>query len=269
MNTVSIILPKMGEAIHEATLIKWIKKKGDIVVKDESIAEIATDKIDNDIVATESGVIEEIFFKENDIIPVGAIICTILQTSIQGINSTPEVEKKNLKKEFVSNSIVEKKHIQKANPTIQKLKNSFFSPLLKKIIEKEKISQEELSQIKGSGQKNRITKEDICAYLDKRDNIQKVAEEDIKIDSNILSATETVVDIKKEESSVVESDIVEKIESSIYITKNPEIIEMDRMRKIIAKHMIDSQKTSAHVTSFAEVDVTNIVEWRNKYKNKI
>lgn len=269
MSIVSIILPKMGEAIHEATLIKWRKKKGESITKDESIAEIATDKIDSEVVATESGIVEELFFKEGDIIPIGATLCTVATTNIEN-SSIPNTEIQEEKKispkpviEISTPPVVEKISVEASTTNSKKLKNSFLSPLLKKIIEKEKISQQELAQIKGTGQKKRITKDDIYSYLKKR-NIEtnRDVQEETPSKKPFINA---FID-DKDESCITQKEV---LLTTPLNTANAEIVEMDRMRKIIAKHMIDSKKISAHVTSFAEVDVTKIVEWRNKHKKKI
>ena len=232
MAKVEIILPAMGEGIIEATIIKLMVKKGDKVSEDDTLVEIATDKVDSEILAPEDGIISEIFFKENDIVKVG--------NTIINLENNNTVKNKSKSKETIK--IVEEllqdnneldiniKNVDADDIPHKTLKGIFISPLVRSIIKQENINIDELNLIKGTGINNRITKQDILSYI-----------EYSKTKININKKTE---------------DQLEKTE----------IIKMDRVRQIISKHMINSIKTSAHVMSAIETDVSNIVNWRNKNK---
>ncbi len=246
MAKIEIELPPMGEGITEATITKILKKTGDFVEEDEALVEIATDKVDSEITAPEPGTIEKILFAEGDEVPVGAVVA-ILQSSSE---SSADTQQNNEKKEQVQESLVETKKIAVEQPKQESTEQQnilfvnktpagkFISPLVRNIAHKEGLSLEELDNISGTGLEGRITKEDILKYLSNKENKQ-------------VSIAQTTVgqSVQMPQSGSVE------------------IIEMDRMRKLIAGHMIQSKQTSAHVTSFIEVDVTNIVLWRNKVKD--
>ena len=288
MSRIDIIMPKMGESVAEATIIKWVKNIGDSIDIDETIVEIATDKVDSEIPSIAKGVLKEKLYQENDVVKVGeviAIIEDIGQLENTDTNTTQKDQEKNTentKKEKTPSSdeynekdvVFDKKNtsnqpiitetegekfwreIQEKDP-VKKFENNqskiakndsnlFLSPLVKKIIQQEKVSELELHNIAGTGQNNRITKNDILKFLKERTQIQdKPQEKDVQKNITTQNTTHTYNN-----------------------TQEVEIVEMDRMRKLIAKHMVTSKSTSAHVTSFAEADVSKIVEWRNRVKKK-
>ena len=261
MAQVELIMPKMGESIMEATILKWVKKVGDTVEVDETILEIATDKVDSEVPSPVSGTIAEIFFKEDETVEIGKVIALI---ATEGETVTPvptpavaENKEPNgqaapaLKVEKVEKTIPKKEPalVEVSAPVFEKVStsNRFYSPLVKNIAKKESISQEELDQVPGTGQNGRVTKKDMLAYLKNRTAAPVVK-----------TTIETPITLKSAPVAV------ESIGASA--NGNVEIIEMDRMRRLIADHMVKSKHTSPHVTSFVEVDVTNIVNWRNRIK---
>ena len=254
MGKVELKMPKMGESVAEATIICWQKKIGDSISIDETVVEIATDKVDSEIPSSVEGKLLEIFFSENEVVKVGETIA-IIETNNDD-NETNEKEStqplenqsdlnnsiKKIEKEFKSS-----KEIINNNLTSNKSDN-FFSPLVKNIARKENISNDELERIQGSGKNNRVTKNDILSYIKTKDSL--VNEE--KKNQPILNTQ------VEKNSNLISPDTFE----------NNEVIEMSRMRKMIADHMIMSKSVSAHVTSFNEVDMTKIVAWRNNIKEK-
>ena len=247
-------MPKMGESVAEATIISWQKKVGDKIEVDETVVEIATDKVDSEIPSEVNGTIKEILFDVDDVVKVGQTIA-IIETN-DGSNDTNEkiidkskmhVEQEVKKSVDSINNEIEKAKINSNNLEILN-NNKFYSPLVKNIAKKEGISNEELNNIVGSGKNQRVTKNDILNYIDKKTIVNK---EDKTVSKSIYE----------------ENDIKQKTVPLKFEGEN-EIIEMSRMRKLIADHMTMSKSTSAHVTSFNEVDMTNIVNWRNSIKNK-
>ncbi|MEC8538037.1 MAG: dihydrolipoamide acetyltransferase family protein [Bacteroidota bacterium] len=247
-------MPKMGESVAEATIISWQKKVGDKIEVDETVVEIATDKVDSEIPSEVNGTIKEILFDVDDVVKVGQTIA-IIETN-DGSNDTNEkiidkskmhVEQEVKKSVDSINNEIEKAKINSNNLEILN-NNKFYSPLVKNIAKKEGISNEELNNIVGSGKNQRVTKNDILNYIDKKTIANN---EDKTVSKSIYE----------------ENDIKQKTVPLKFEGEN-EIIEMSRMRKLIADHMTMSKSTSAHVTSFNEVDMTNIVNWRNSIKNK-
>ncbi len=252
MSTVDLIMPKLGESIMEATILKWHKKPGDKVEMDETVLDIATDKVDSEVPSTAEGTIAEILYRENDVVPIGQVIARINtdgsepenNSSQQQNASTTEHEEAEVMEE-VPYQPEEKKSTNNGGSGIR-----FYSPLVLNIASSEGISMSELENMEGTGQDGRVSKKDIMAYLEKRKNVPQQKEES----SQSSRTHEVPATTQRQEFS-----------PTVY-SGNVEIIEMDRMRKMIAKHMIDSQNTSAHVTSFSECDVTNLVLWREKNK---
>ena len=247
-------MAKMGESVAEATIISWQKKVGDKIEVDETVVEIATDKVDSEIPSEVNGTIKEILFDVDDVVKVGQTIA-IIETN-DGSNDTNEkiidkskmhVEQEVKKSVDSINNEIEKAKINSNNLEILN-NNKFYSPLVKNIAKKEGISNEELNNIVGSGKNQRVTKNDILNYIDKKTIANN---EDKTVSKSIYE----------------ENDIKQKTVPLKFEGEN-EIIEMSRMRKLIADHMTMSKSTSAHVTSFNEVDMTNIVNWRNSIKNK-
>ena len=251
MSMVDLIMPKLGESIMEATILKWHKKPGDKVEQDETVLDIATDKVDSEVPSTAEGTIAEILFKENDVVPIGTVIAKIntgidvAQTTSSNQPTSSHYEEANVVDE-VPYQPEEKKSMGTTGSAIR-----FYSPLVLNIAASEGISMSELENIEGTGQDGRVSKKDIMSYLENRKNVpqQKHPEH-----AHATEVHELPVQSSKQDYS-----------PTVY-TGNVEIIEMDRTRKMIAKHMIDSQNTSAHVTSFTECDVTHLVQWREKIK---
>jgi len=247
-------LPKMGESVAEATITTWLKAVGDSIEEDEPIVEIATDKVDSEVPAPCSGVLKEILFNEGDVVAVGSVFA-VINSEIESENTASEIdsstdnekEQKTIENEQKS---IEQEILQPLEDNVNIIsennyKNSkkFYSPLVKSIAEKEGISIEELDIIVGNGANGRVTKADILAYLKNRRG--------------------TPVNINQQK---VDLNVNKSKKPSLSVSGNDEIIEMGRMRKMIADHMVSSVHTAPHVTSFVEADVTNLVKWRNKTK---
>ena len=249
MAQVELIMPKMGESVAEATIIKWVKNVGDTVEMDETVLEIATDKVDSEVPSSVEGVLVKLLFNEDDIVQVGEAIA-IIETDASASNSTPIVTAKEEapKAVEVAEEIVEKA-VEASTLAKSSDSNKFFSPLVRSIAQEEGISMAELETVSGTGKDGRVTKKDILAYL-----------------SNRTSAPVSVPAAKASKPSTGTS--VQISAPAIPVMEGDEIIEMDRMRKMIANHMVMSKHVSPHVTSFVEADVTNIVNWRNKVKDE-
>ena len=266
MPIIDLIMPKLGESIMEATILKWHKKPGDAIKEDETVLDIATDKVDSEVPSTAAGVIEEILYKENDVVPIGTVIARIRIGASSAVTQNqpapapkqPEYEEANMVEEvpYQPGKFI-------VQPSAQGIKNTlkFYSPLVLNIAQQEGISMVELEGIEGTGLDGRVSKKDILAYVNTRPQTNN---HPVVVSKNVAEPTENEgsynqVAIKSP------TPITTSAPTNNY-TGNVEIIEMDRMRKLISKHMIDSQNTSAHVTSFAECDVTNLVLWREKIK---
>ena len=247
MAQVELIMPKMGESVAEATVIKWLKNVGDTIEMDESVLEIATDKVDSEIPSSIEGVLVKQLFKEDDVVLVGQAVAIIdtnadaTKTDETPIVSKVEVEPSQelVKIEKIIEETIETTSIPKSSDS-----NKFFSPLVRSIAQKEGISGSELESISGSGKNGRVTKKDILAYLSKRSTAPATTHKASNVSAVQITAP------------------------SIPVMEGDEIIEMDRMRKMISDHMVMSKHVSPHVTSFVEADVTNIVNWRNKVKDE-
>ena len=246
-------LPKMGESVAEATITTWLKAVGDSIEEDEPIVEIATDKVDSEVPAPCSGILKEILFNEGDVVAVGSVFA-VISSEIENENSASEIDtsinnEKDQKtieneQETIENEILQplENNINIAPEKNFKNSKKFYSPLVKSIAEKEGISIEELDIIVGNGANGRVTKADILAYLKNR-----------KGTVNNLNQRKVDLSLNNSKKSSLRGG-------------NDEIIEMGRMRKMIADYMVNSVHTAPHVTSFVEADVTNLVKWRNKIK---
>lgn len=260
MSVVDLVMPKLGESIMEATILKWLKKPGDKVEQDETVLEIATDKVDSEVPSTAEGVISEILYNENDVVPIGKVIARIktgseLNDNPPGpVNTEPSGRKEETYEEANLVEEIPYQPTQKASSGNGSSGIRFYSPLVLNIASSEGISMNELENIEGTGQDGRVSKRDIMSYLDKRKN------------TSPQKHTETTVHTPVQEEHVPQQK--QEYSTPVTFSGNVEIIEMDRMRKLIAKHMVDSKHTSAHVTSFAECDVTNLVLWREKVKKE-
>lgn len=266
MAKVDLIMPKMGESIMEATILKWVKKPGDQVEMDETILEIATDKVDSEIPSPAAGTILEIFYNEDDVVEIGkviAIIGTEGETAGSGTsnNSSEKIQETiTSKPDTTGSNVIEE--VSKPLSVIAPAESittgdRFYSPLVRNMAKQEGIEQEELDSIPGTGANGRVTKKDMSAYIQNRSSTPK--------SSPVLSHSSQTV--KQSEPKDDATNNVEKEPPHSFISQgNVEIREMDRMRRIIADHMVKSKHTSPHVTSFVEADVTGIVNWRNKNK---
>ncbi len=259
MSRFEIKLPKMGESVAEATITSWLKNVGDRIDLDEAIVEIATDKVDSEVPSEVEGTIVEILFDVDAVVKVGETIA-IIETMEDEVASGNQITQEAQKVPEVEMLETEIHEVIEAS-TIQKVSDSgkFFSPLVRNIATKEGISMEELEAIIGTGKDDRVTKNDILAYIDRgrQSEGQKVAVTKKPQDTKIEAVSEKVP-----------LAVVKKIATPVSVNGEDEIIEMSRMGKLIAHYMVESIQTSAHVQSFIEVDVTNIVNWRNKVKDE-
>jgi 2-oxoglutarate dehydrogenase E2 component (dihydrolipoamide succinyltransferase) len=264
MAVVDLVMPKLGESIMEATVLKWHKKPGDPVQMDETVLEIATDKVDSEVPSTAAGVIEEVLFNVNDVVPIGKVIARIRTNATESINSTPShtpVEQYT-QEEFQQAEVVEHTNTSRQentrNEQSNKNGNRFYSPLVLNIAASEGVSMSELENMPGTGNEGRVTKKDILQYVsNKRNGKQNTGQQDVQERKQDFIVPMSKVQPEEETSSDRQLTT---------FTGNVEIIEMDRMRKLIAEHMVRSKQTSPHVTSFTEADVTNLVLWRDKVK---
>ena len=248
-------LPKMGESVAEATITSWLKEVGDTIELDEAVLEIATDKVDSEVPSEVDGILIEKFFNEDDVVQVGQTIA-IIETEgdddevIESNSVTTEqpIIEKEKAAEIVSQSIA---IAQETVKSIASNEDRFYSPLVKNIAKEEGVSQQELDSIVGTGIDNRVTKNDILVFIEKRSGKPQQA-------------------VPKEEAPLIQAIQPEKPKPTptpVVVSGEDEIIEMTRMGKLIAHHMVESVQKSAHVQSFIEADVTKIWNWRNKVKD--
>lgn len=246
-----LILPSMGEGVMEATVTNWIKNIGDSIQEDESVVEIATDKVDSDVPSPVSGILKEILIPIDGIAKVGepiAILTTDTSDSITDTETTAETEVVAEDVKEAASQIQEEIKVVQNSVEINEFKSDkFYSPLVRSIAKEEGISDAELDSLKGTGAAGRVTKDDILAYL-----------------SNRTSSSQNV----EITTPKVETKPISKTTPSVIMDGEDEIIEMDRMRKIIAQNMVSAKQTAPHVTSFVEVDMTNVVLWREKNKKE-
>ncbi len=251
MAIVDLVMPKMGESIIEATILKWHKKPGDKVAMDETVLEIATDKVDSEVPSTAAGTITEILYNENDVVPVGQVIARIDSAAAGASTAAPQPAAPAQQAAPAPTPAPAASPAPSASAaTATTGGNRFYSPLVLNIAGKEGISMAELEQIPGTGNEGRVTKKDILNYVANRGNVTPAA----AAPAQPAVATTTTAPAPQAAPAIH--------------TGNVEIIEMDRMRKLIADHMVRSKSTSPHVTSFTEADVTNIVRWREKAKKE-
>ncbi|MEY4604420.1 MAG: hypothetical protein RIT43_1712 [Bacteroidota bacterium] len=263
MAQIEIRLPKMGESVTEATITNWLKNIGDKVEIDEPLVEVATDKVDNELPSEAGGILVKRFFEKDQVAKVGEVIA-LISTDGDGLASVePQKDvavSAEAVKEITENIVAVQEVVAQTHSNGQLVKNGpsgkFYSPLVRSIAEKEGISMDELEQIGGSGQGGRVTKKDMLLYVEQRSSGAKVASAPAAVSEQNVPAPATG-------TTSLFSNIKEPV-----VLPNPgdEIIEMDRMRKLIAEHMIMSKHVSPHVTSYVEADVTEIVQWREKIK---
>lgn len=242
-------LPKMGESVAEATITNWVKNVGDTIEQDETVVEVATDKVDSEVPSEVAGKIVEILFQVDDVVQVGQTIAIIeteggdaesvaspaANVAVEAVAKTVDVAKETTQVDFADS-------------------DKFFSPLVKNIAKEEGVSVQELEAIAGTGKDGRVTKNDILDYVKNRGSQAQ----------SVVASTPAAAQVQPQVSKPVATTATKAMPVSV--NGQDEIVEMDRMRKMIAHHMVQSVQTSAHVQSFIEVDVTNIVKWRNKMK---
>ncbi|MGB5008313.1 MAG: dihydrolipoamide acetyltransferase family protein [Ferruginibacter sp.] len=273
MSLVDLVMPKLGESIMEATILKWHKNVGDAIKQDETVLDIATDKVDSEVPSTAEGVIEELLFKENDVVPIGTVIAKIRVGANAAVsNNQPAPAPK--KEEYEDAKVVEEipyQPVGSSQPAVGSGQGSdnkirFYSPLVLNIAQQEGIGMAELENIPGTGQEGRVSKKDILAYVANRSTGSRAQVQNQQPQTAVMAAPEQRSTVNEQRSA--SNDQQPAFQPPTVFTGNVEVIEMDRMRKLIAKHMVDSKHTSAHVTSFAECDVTNLVLWREKVKKE-
>ena len=269
MAIVDLVMPKLGESIMEATILKWHKQPGDHVQMDETVLEIATDKVDSEVPSTTAGVLTEILFNVNDVVPVGTVIARVKTGAEETVTSKPtpvqpQVEVHHPQMETVAEIVSSHQTPNYKPQTTNGSGNRFYSPLVLNIAASEGVSMIELENIPGTGNEGRVTKKDILQYVsDRKAGVKR--HPDSYRESNVRQ--EPTLQNPQEISIVKESPGFTSHDSRLTTYQgNVEIIEMDRMRKLIADHMVRSKHTSPHVTSFVEADVTNLVLWRDKVK---
>lgn len=243
MASVEMLMPKMGESIIEGTILTWLKKEGDSIEADESVLEVATDKVDTEVPATHGGILKKILAKEGDVVAVGTAIA-IIEINADASNDTPAAPATAKEVLVQAAPALTASLITAAEPEAPSHSDGrFYSPLVRSIAKEEGISVDELSRIPGSGAEGRVTKQDMLDYLAARSNGH----------SKNTGVTKTPPSISQPKAPAS-------------ISGGDELIEMDRMRKMIASRMVESKRISAHVTSFVEADMTNIVLWRERNK---
>jgi 2-oxoglutarate dehydrogenase E2 component (dihydrolipoamide succinyltransferase) len=262
MALVDLVMPKLGESIMEATILRWHKKPGDTVQMDETVLDIATDKVDSEVPSTSAGTLAEVLFNENDVVPIGAVIARIQTTAGATVSPAPQPVHAPVKETV--ETVTEDIPYQPAGAKVNIAASNgirFYSPLVLNIAAQEGIGMAELETIPGTGNEGRVTKKDILQYVSSRKGGSfKVQEPSNKVQEEVM-----VIPMQKVEQPAPAP--APSMAPTVY-SGNVEIIEMDRMRKLIADHMVRSKATSPHVTSFTEADVTNLVQWRDKMKKE-
>lgn len=258
MAIVDLIMPKLGESIMEATILKWHKQPGDAVKMDETVLDIATDKVDSEVPSTAAGVIDAILFNVNDVVPIGAAIARIRTADADAPVANPVVVTPVAQAvQAPAQEAVVVETIQTAKPANGGSTNRFYSPLVLNIAASEGVSMAELEAIPGTGNEGRVTKKDILQYVSTRKAGGAKSIPGGQRDPMVIPIAKVQPDTSGTNTTA---------NAITTYTGNVEVIEMDRMRKLIADHMVRSKHTSPHVTSFTESDVTNLVMWRDKVK---
>jgi 2-oxoglutarate dehydrogenase E2 component (dihydrolipoamide succinyltransferase) len=278
MASYKLYLPKMGESVAEATVIKWLKKPGDYIEVDEAVMEIATDKVDSDVPSPVAGKLLVQHYHENDVVQVGSLIALIETDEPEEVVVNQEVNSYDSYHAPVAEQLIVEEvqvpYVDQINQNtvteayMETQQSRFYSPLVKSIATSEGISESELSKIPGSGMDGRLTKDDLLDYIRNKEVLSTVAEnvtitEDVRVTESTIEVIETG---PTEQPAATVNEPIAKQANAAPIAAGDEIIEMDRMRRLIAEHMVMSKQVSAHVTSFVEVDVTNIVLWRERVK---
>lgn len=263
-----VIMPKLGESIQEATITKWFVKEGDMVQEDDLLFEVATDKVDSEIPSPVEGRVTRILFPENTLLPVGEVIAYILEAGDEAVFDAGD----DLK--FSPNdSVSHAEHVpivkeSESSENLRGLSNRFYSPLVRKIAEEEKVTFQELESIDGSGAGGRVQKKDIMAYLSARASMPAKSRSVVGNAVSPPAAVRDAVAGTTPGAVLTSSPTIEKPRVPVSIGAEDQIIEMDRVRKLIADHMVMSKEVSPHVTSVVEADVTSLVLWRNRVKEE-
>lgn len=269
MAQVELKMPKMGESVHEATIIRWLKNEGDHIDADESLLEIATDKVDSEVPSTNGGTLLKRLFNEGDVVQVGTAIAIISTggadgpspTNGQANTTTAPAPASPVVSEVSTSSSIPHVPATSASGAIVQSGNRFYSPLVRTIADTEGINQAELDSISGTGAEGRVTKKDILGFVELKKNGSIPA---VAVPQAAPLVTPQSPQTNSPASPATKASEVSKPSTSL--SGDVEIIEMDRMRKLIADHMVMSKQTSPHVTSYVEADVTNIVQWRERIK---
>ncbi|MBJ7882338.1 dihydrolipoamide acetyltransferase family protein [Gelidibacter salicanalis] len=262
-------LPKMGESVAEATITSWLKNVGDTIEADEAVLEIATDKVDSEVPSEVDGILTEILFNVDDVVKVGQTIA-IIETEVDAA-TVPSSSQETPGQAPVTETAEVAQVIQTVEAAktavaapVTSTEDRFYSPLVKNIAKQEGISQSELDKVSGTGKEGRVTKSDILDYIETRKSAPAAASQ---VSTNVVNEIQQST-VQAEKQPAVAKPAPEKAKAASEVLENgDEIIEMSRMGKLIAHHMVESVQKSAHVQSFIEADVTNIWNWRNKVKN--
>jgi 2-oxoglutarate dehydrogenase E2 component (dihydrolipoamide succinyltransferase) len=278
MPLVDIVMPKLGESIMEATILKWLKQPGDAVAQDETLLEIATDKVDSEVPSTAAGTLVELLFATNDVVPIGSVIARINSTAEVAVSTPVPVQPPAVAPSEIP-------YQPSATPAPAPVATSaglprFYSPLVLKIAQEEGIGLAELEALPGTGADGRVSKKDVLAHVESKRQTgtplpaivtaPEIAAHQQPTQTQQPAAPVPATAAQKDAAlpTVVAPAAETPAVAPSASSGNVEIVEMDRMRKLIAKHMIDSKRTSAHVTSFTEADVTNLVQWRERVKSE-
>lgn len=266
MAEIEIRLPKMGESVTEATITNWLKEVGDTVEMDEPLVEVATDKVDNELPSEAEGVLVKKLYDVDDVVQVGDVIA-VISTDGEAPAATPDTGSEPVQETATEEVAVEEEVMAAVSAPVVNGSSDipksggggrFYSPLVRSIAKTEGISLEQLETITGTGENNRVTKKDILAFINNGGGQAAVAPA-----KEVAKAAPAKVETAK--AAPASKPAIHTPDVPVY--EGDEIVEMDRMRKLIADHMVMSVHTSPHVTSYVEADVTNIVNWRNKIKN--
>ncbi len=265
MSEFQLVMPKMGESIAEATIIRWTKNEGDAIAVDETVLEIATDKVDSEVPSPKAGILKKKLFNDGDVVAVNAPIAII---EMEGSAASAPAPKAEVVPAAIATPVQQiTKQVETATATVASSGSRFYSPLVLNIAKTENISMAELENIPGTGSEGRVTKRDILDYVANRSSAPALVAAPVESAPVVTSAAPVaapVVEAPKVEAPVAKP--VAPAKPAVSLSGGDEVIEMDRMRKLIADHMVMSKHVSPHVTSFVEADVTNMVMWRNKAK---
>jgi 2-oxoglutarate dehydrogenase E2 component (dihydrolipoamide succinyltransferase) len=272
MALVEMVMPKMGESIMEGTVLKWLKNVGDTIEQDESVLEVATDKVDTEVPAIQGGVLKEILVKEGDVVAVGAPIAVISTNGEDTASDAPAATEapaaaapQDAPQQEVAAAATAESAVARLD---EPASGRFYSPLVLNIAREEGISMQELEYVPGTGKDGRVSKKDILTYVESRKNAPQPAAAPQAQPQTQVQAPAAATQAAPAPATQAQPQVSPAAtKPAVSYNGNVEIIEMDRMRKMIADRMVDSKRISPHVTSFVEADVTNIVNWRNKWKD--